>query len=70
MRDQDLFARITQNPEVLGGKPVISGTRLSVEYVVGLLKHGATVREVMAEYNGLREEDIQACLLLARQGGR
>jgi uncharacterized protein (DUF433 family) len=47
------------------GKPVIKGTRLTVEYVLNLLAHGATVSEILTEYNGLAQEDIQACLLFA-----
>ena len=47
------------------GKPVIKGTRLSVEYILGLLAHGATVEEILQEYEGLSLEDIQACLLFA-----
>ena len=47
------------------GKPVIKGTRLTVEYVLSLLAHGATTIEILQEYNGLTSEDIQACLLFA-----
>ncbi|MDH7489049.1 MAG: DUF433 domain-containing protein [Anaerolineae bacterium] len=42
-------------------KPVIRGTRLTVEYVLNLLAHGATVDEIIQEYEGLTPEDIQAC---------
>jgi uncharacterized protein (DUF433 family) len=65
MNDQELLARVTLNPEVMGGKPVIQGTRLTVEYILNLLAHGATTGEVLAEYDGLAPEDIQACLLFA-----
>lgn len=47
------------------GKPVIKGTRLTVEFIVNLMAHGATVAEILDEYNGLTVEDIQACLLFA-----
>jgi uncharacterized protein (DUF433 family) len=47
------------------GKPVIKGTRLTVEYVLNLLAHGSTVQEILAEYEGLKAEDVQACLLFA-----
>jgi uncharacterized protein (DUF433 family) len=50
---------------VLVGKPVIKGTRLSVEYILNLLAHGATIEEVLQEYEGLTHEDVQACLLFA-----
>ncbi len=65
MNDQALLERITLNPKVLAGKPVIKGTRLSVEFILGLLAHGATVDEILGEYKGLAGEDIQACLLFA-----
>ncbi len=56
---------MTLNPEVMGGKPVIQGTRLTVEYILNLLAHGATTGEILTEYDGLALEDIQACLLFA-----
>ena len=65
MNDQQLLERITLNPKVMVGKPVIKGTRLTVEYILNLLAHGATVREVLEEYEGLTQEDIQACFLFA-----
>ena len=65
MRDQELLERITLDPKVLVGKPVIRGTRLAVEYILGLLAHEATVEEILDEYDGLTREDIQACLLFA-----
>jgi uncharacterized protein (DUF433 family) len=65
MTDEALLARITLNPAVLGGKPVIAGTRLSVEFIVNLLAHGATEQEILAEYPRLTREDIQACLLFS-----
>lgn len=65
MRDQQLLERITIDPEVMVGKPVIKGTRLTVEYILNLLAHGVTVTEILEEYEGLTQEDIQACLLFA-----
>ena len=65
MNDQILLQRITLNPNVLAGKPVIKGTRLSVEFILGLMAHGATATEILEEYKGLTHEDIQACLLFA-----
>ena len=65
MRDEQLLKRIGLNPKVMVGKPVIKGTRLTVEYILNLLAHGATVGEVLEEYDGLTPEDIQACLLFA-----
>lgn len=65
MNDQALLERITANPNVLAGKPVVRGTRLSVEFILGLLAHGATTAEILDEYDGLTGEDIQACILFA-----
>jgi uncharacterized protein (DUF433 family) len=62
MTEQQLLERITLNPKVMVGKPVIKGTRLTVEYVLNLLAHGATAAEILEEYQGLAPEDIQACL--------
>lgn len=67
MSDQQLLERIAINPKIMVGKPVIKGTRLTVEYVINLLAHGATVEEILQEYEGLAQEDIQACLLFAAQ---
>ena len=65
MKDQELLERITVNPKVMVGKPVIRGTRLTVEYILNLLAHGATATEIISEYKGLTKEDIQACILFA-----
>jgi len=63
--EQQLLERITLNPQVMVGKPVIRGTRLTVEYILNLLAHGATIGEILDEYQGLTQADIQACLLFA-----
>ena len=65
MEDRELLQRIVLDPEVMVGKPVVKGTRLTLEYIVGLLAHGATSAEILAEYGGLTQEDIRACLLFA-----
>ncbi|HJP95553.1 MAG TPA: DUF433 domain-containing protein [Pyrinomonadaceae bacterium] len=65
MKDQELLERITLNPKVMAGKPIIQGTRLTVEYVLNLLAHGATTDEILTEYQGLKREDVQACILFA-----
>ena len=67
MTDQQLLERITCDQRIMVGKPVIRGTRLTVEYVLNLLAHGSTVQEILDEYEGLQPEDIQACLLFASQ---
>jgi uncharacterized protein (DUF433 family) len=65
MKDDQLLERIVLNPKVMVGKPVIRGTRLTVDYVLNLLAHGATEQEILEEYKGLTEEDIRACFLFA-----
>jgi len=65
MTEQQLLERIVLNPKVMTGKPVIRDTRLTVELILNLLAHGATVEEILEEYQGLVREDIQACLLFA-----
>ena len=65
MNDRELLNRITLNPKVMTGKPVIKGTRLTVEFILNLMAHGATTKDVLDEYEGLTPEDIQACLLFA-----
>jgi uncharacterized protein (DUF433 family) len=67
MSNQQLLSRITTNSEVMVGKPVIKGTRLTVEYILNLLAQGASMTEILDEYDGLEEEDIRACLLFAAQ---
>ena len=58
--------RIIADPNVLVGKPVISGTRLSVEFVLGLLAEGWTEKDVFENYPGLTHDDLMACLAYAR----
>lgn len=65
MSENDLLSRITLDPKIMGGKPVIKGTRLTVEYILGLLAQGATTDEILEEYEGLTDEDIRACFLFA-----
>jgi uncharacterized protein (DUF433 family) len=65
MTDKKLLERIVMNPKVMTGKPVIKGTRLTVEFILNLMAHGATDQEIITEYKGLKKEDIQACILFA-----
>ncbi len=67
MSDQHLLDRIVCDPKVMVGKPVIKGTRLTVEYILNLLAHGSTAEQILDEYEGLSPEDIRACLLFASQ---
>lgn len=65
MNEKQLLERITCDVNVMVGKPVIKGTRLTVEYILNLLAHGALTSEIIDEYEGLTPEDVQACLLFA-----
>ena len=57
--------RVTLDPKVLAGKPVIRGTRLSVEFVIGLMADGWTEADILANYRGITRDDIIACLAYA-----
>ncbi|ARN83079.1 DUF433 domain-containing protein [Methylocystis bryophila] len=59
-------ARIVLDAQVLVGKPIVRGTRLSVEFVVGLLADGWSETEILQNYPTLSREDIIACLAYAR----
>ena len=61
----DWERRISVDPAVLVGKPVVAGTRIAVEFVVELLAAGWTDEQVLANYPGLHPEDIRACLSYA-----
>ncbi len=65
MNDNALLERISINPKVMMGKPVIKGTRLTVEFILNLLAHGGTIAEILDEYDTLTPEDIQACMFFA-----
>lgn len=58
--------RIVLDPAVLAGKPVVRGTRLSVEFVIGLMADGWKETDILENYPGLTREDIAACLAYAR----
>ena len=58
--------RIGVDPNVLGGKPVIRGTRLAVEFIIGLLAEGWSKDEIVRQYPGVSVDDITACLAYAR----
>jgi len=65
VNNEDLLERITINSKIMVGKPVIRGTRLTVEYILGLLAHGISMEAILEEYPGLVKDDIFACLLFA-----
>jgi uncharacterized protein (DUF433 family) len=57
--------RITLDPKILVGKPIIKGTRIAVEFVVDLLARGWTVERIVREYDPITTEDVLACLAYA-----
>ncbi len=62
MTDEKLLKRITVNPEIFGGKPIIRGMRISVELILSLLAQGETQEAILADYPDLEPDDIRACL--------
>jgi uncharacterized protein (DUF433 family) len=58
--------RIVLDPKVLVGKPVIRGTRLSVEFIIGLLADGWSEAQILENYPGITHDDVIACLVYAR----
>jgi uncharacterized protein (DUF433 family) len=67
MNDRKVLQRITVNPQIFGGKPIIRGRRLAVEHVLAMLAAGDSADTLLEGYPWLELEDIQACLLYARK---
>ena len=67
MNESALLKRITVNPDIFGGKPIIRGRRLAVEHVLSMLAAGDTPEIILSGYPWLEYEDIRACLLYARK---
>ena len=65
MIDETLLGRITANPEIFGGKPIIRGMRISVELILSLLAQGETPEAILADYPDLESDDLRACLAYA-----
>ena len=63
--EKKLMKRITADPKIFGGKPIVRGLRISVETIVSLLAQGETVEAILDDYPGLTREDVQACLAYA-----
>jgi uncharacterized protein (DUF433 family) len=59
--------RIVIDPAVLLGKPIIKGTRISVEFIIDLLAQGWMTEQILEEYDHLQPEDIRACLAYASE---
>lgn len=62
-----LLGRIRLDPRVLTGKPVIDGTRISVDFILKLMAQGMAQERILSEYPRLKAEDIQAALLYAEK---
>ncbi len=58
-------SRITLNPNILVGKPIIKGTRLAVEFIIDLLAQGWSIDEILRNYPGITVADVHACLSYA-----
>lgn len=67
MDEQKLLERITVNPAIFGGKPIIRGRRLAVEHVLGMLAAGDKAEEILVAYPWLEADDIRACLAYAHR---
>ena len=67
MDETKLLERITWNPKIFGGKPIIRGRRLAVEHVLGMLAAGDDIETILSGYPWLEREDVQACLVYARR---
>lgn len=67
MSEDELLSRITTNPKIFGGKPIIRGRRLAVEHVLGMLAAGDSMETMLKGYPWLEREDVLACLVMGRQ---
>lgn len=61
-QENEWFERISVDPDICGGRPCISGTRIRVKDVLDLLAHGASRAEILADYADLVDDDISAAL--------
>jgi uncharacterized protein (DUF433 family) len=67
MDEDRLLERISFNPKIFSGKPIIRGRRLAVEHVLGMLAAGDTAETILEGYRWLEMEDIQACIAYAHR---
>lgn len=68
MRERDLLDRITVNPNIYAGKPILRGRRMAVTHILGMLVGGATPQEIVDHYAGVLDlDDVRACLLYAQK---
>ena len=67
MDENQLLDRITVNPRIFAGKPIIRGHRLAVEHILSMLAAGDAPETILSGYSWLETEDIQACLFTRQQ---
>lgn len=67
MNENEILKRITFDPEIFNGKPIIRGKRIAVEHILGMLAEGSTVEELLEGYPYLEKEDIHACMSYAHR---
>jgi uncharacterized protein (DUF433 family) len=67
MNEDQLLQRITVNPDIFGGKPIVRGRRLAVEHVLGMLAAGDDMDTLLEGYRWLERDDILACLAYAHR---
>lgn len=65
--DEELLARVTTDPGIFGGKPIIRGRRLAVEHVLGMLAAGDSIETILEGYPWLERDDVRACLSYAHR---
>jgi len=67
MNEDEVLERITIDPRIFGGKPIIRGRRLAVEHVLAMLAAGDSTETILEGYPWLEPDDIRACLVYARR---
>lgn len=65
MNEAELLRRVTSDPTIFGGKPIVRGRRLAVEHILSMLAAGDSAADLIAAYPFLEPDDIRACLLYA-----
>ena len=65
MKQEQLIKRISFDPEIFGGKPIVRGRRVAVEHVLDMLAAGDSPDTILSGYPWMEPEDIQACLVYA-----
>lgn len=66
-KTNELIKRIVIDPKIMIGKPIVKGTRLTVEHILDLLAEGMSTNEILQDYTHLKQEDIFACIAFAKE---